>query len=276
MRIAVIGATGFLGSNILKMLSKKFSIVATYTNKSKINKKLNKNVTWKYLNIYEKSDFYKHLNQPDIVIHLAWSNLPNYHFKSHLNKELPKQKKFILNLIRAGLKNIFIAGTCFEYGKKSGKLTENKVENPNNNYAKAKLLLKKYVFSIREKFDFNLTWGRIFYVYGEHNSRPTLFNQILDSYNKNFYLSIRGNLVRDYLYIDEISKIIVALSLKKKNFGLVNICSGKKISLKKLTKNICRLKKIKPNIKYITKNTKSFEPNVFWGCNKKLKKCLAA
>jgi len=274
MKIAVIGGTGFLGSNILKFIPKNYLITATYTNKKKINKKLSKKIIWKYLDIHKKKNFFKYLNKPDIVIHLSWSKLPNYNLKFHLTKELTKQKKFILDLIKGGLKNIFIAGTCFEYGKKNGKITENASEYPLSNYALAKFLLKKYVFLLRKKFNFNLIWGRIFYVYGKHNSRLTLYNQILDSSKKNLEITINGKLVRDYLHVNRISKIIVDLSLKRKNFGLVNISSGKGVSLKKLVNNICKVEKIKPNIKYVKIHRNSFESNKFWGCNKKLKKCL--
>jgi dTDP-6-deoxy-L-talose 4-dehydrogenase (NAD+) len=275
MKIAVIGGTGFLGSNILKFIPKNYLITATYTNKKKINKKLSKKIIWKYLDIYKKKNFFKYLNKPDIVIHLSWSKLPNYNLKFHLTKELIKQKKFILDLIKGGLKNIFIAGTCFEYGKKNGKITENASEYPLSNYALAKFLLKKYVFLLSKKFNFNLIWGRIFYVYGKHNSRLTLYNQILDSSKRNLEITINGKLVRDYLHVNRISKIIVDLSLKRKNFGLVNISSGKGVSLKKLVNNICKTEKIKPNIKYVKIHRNNFESNIFWGCNKKLKKCLA-
>jgi nucleoside-diphosphate-sugar epimerase len=275
MKIAVIGGTGFLGSNILKFIPKNYLITATYTNKKKINKKLSKKIIWKYLDIYKKKNFFKYLNKPDIVIHLSWSKLPNYNLKFHLTKELIKQKKFILDLIKGGLKNIFIAGTCFEYGKKNGKITENASEYPLSNYALAKFLLKKYVFLLSKKFNFNLIWGRIFYVYGKHNSRLTLYNQILDSSKRNLEIKINGKLVRDYLHVNRISKIIVDLSLKRKNFGLVNISSGKGVSLKKLVNSICKTEKIKPNIKYVKIHRNNFESNIFWGCNKKLKKCLA-
>ena len=277
MRIAVIGATGFLGSNIIKYLPKKHKIIATYNNKSKIDKKyLNKkNIKWKFLDIYKKKNFFKYLKRPDVVIHLAWSNLPNYHLNFHIKKELPKQKKFILNLVSNGLKNIFIAGTCFEYGYQNGKLNENKCELPNNKYSKAKCILKKYVFFLKNKYEFNLTWGRIFYVYGKHNSRNTLYNQVIESSKKNREkIKVSGNKIRDYLHINQISKIITSLTLKKNNFGLVNICSGKGISLKRLIKNICKLENIKPNVKYIKEIKKSIEPEKFWGCNKKLKNCL--
>jgi len=275
MKIAVIGATGFLGSNIIKHFSKKIQIVATY--KNKIPKKFikTKNVKWKFLDIYEKKNFYKYLGSPDIVIHLAWSNLPNYGLKFHLNKELPKQKKFIHNLVSGGLKNIFIAGTCFEYGNQNGKLDETMMEKPNNNFALAKCKLKNYTFSLIKKFNFNLIWGRIFYIYGKHNSRNTLYNQILESSKKNREeINVSGGLIRDYLHMDDISKIIVRLSLNKKNHGLVNICSGRGTSLKTLIKNICKKENIKSNVRFIKKKINKYEPNQFWGCNKKLIKCL--
>jgi len=276
MKIAVIGATGFLGSNIIKFLSKKYKIIATYNNKNKIIRKYHniRNIKWKFLDIYKKKKFFKYLEHPDIVIHLAWSNLPNYKRKYHIKKELPKQKKFIFSLINNGLKNIFIAGTCFEYGLQNGKLNENIKEKPNNNYSLAKYLLKKYIFSLKKKYNFNLTWGRIFYVYGKHNSRHTLFNQLLYSSKKNIKLNVNGNLIRDYLHIDQVSKIIVNLCIQRRDFGVLNICSGKGVSLKKLIKNICKKNKLKLNINYKIKIKNSLEPNKFWGCNKKLKNCL--
>jgi len=277
MKIAIIGATGFLGSHIMKYVPKKYKIVATYKDKKKINKKnLNaKQIEWKLLDIYKKKNFYKYLNSPDIVVHLAWSNLPNYHLDFHLKKELPMQKRFVLNLVSNGLKNIFIAGTCFEYGNQGGKLNENIKEIPNNKYSKAKCKLKNYVFLLKKKYQFNLTWGRIFYIYGKHNSRPTLYNQVLKSSKKNnSKITVFGNILRDYLHINVISKIIIFLILARKDFGLINICSGKGISLKTLIKRISKLENIVPNVKYIKNISQSKEPNKFWGCNMKLKYSL--
>ena len=135
MKIALIGATGFLGSNMIKLIPTKYKILATYVNKDKKRLK-KKNIKWKFLDIHKRKNFFSYLEKPDIVIHLGWSNLPNYKLKSHLQKELPSQKKFIYDLVSRGLKNIFIAGTCFEYGNQAGKLSEKNLEKPNNYYSK--------------------------------------------------------------------------------------------------------------------------------------------
>ena len=122
-----------------------------------------KNIKWKFLDIHKRKNFFSYLEKPDIVIHLGWSNLPNYKLKSHLQKELPSQKKFIYDLVSRGLKNIFIAGTCFEYGNQAGKLSEKNLEKPNN-YSKS-CKLKDYVVKLSAKFDFKYTWGRILYLW---------------------------------------------------------------------------------------------------------------
>ena len=70
------------------------------------------------------------------------------------------------------------------------------------------------------------------------------------------------------------SKIIINLALKNKNFGIINICSGKGISLKNLVKKICKIENISVKINFINNNKKNSEPIKFWGCNKKLKLCL--
>ncbi len=271
MKIAVIGATGFIGSEVVKILlkNKKINIIGTY-NKSIISKK--NRIIYRKLDIYKrKNNFYKYLDYPEVVINLSWSGLPNYNSNHHIKKELKAQKYFIKNLIKNGLKNIFISGTCYEYGKKDGELNEKMKINPKRPYALAKNYLRKYVISLKKKYKFNLIWGRIFYVYGKIKSRKTLYSSIVDSYKKQKKLEIQGELVRDYLSVQELSRYIVELSLKRKNIEIINICSGKGISLKKIVKKISNIEKIKPIIKLIKNFNNPYESEKYWGSNKKIR-----
>ena len=138
IRIAIVGSTSFIGQKFLSYINKKkFIVVATYRTKKNINKKYN--FKWKKLDINKKKkDYFKYLENPDIVINLSWPDIPNYQLKKHLLTS-STQQRFVQNLIKNGLKNIIILGSCYEYGKISGKIDEKKPEKPTIAYAKAKL-----------------------------------------------------------------------------------------------------------------------------------------
>ena len=272
MNILLTGATGFIGNKVLETLSKKkIKIYATYTTQ-KPRFLINKNIKWIKFDIYKLNSLKIKLQYVDLVIHLSWPYLPNYNTKKHLNPNLNAQKKFIKKLINSGVKNFFIAGTCYEYGKKNGRLLEGTKKNPNNPYALSKDLLRKYLHRLNKKKLINIVWGRIFYIYGFNSRRDTLYNLVTKSKRiKN--ISVASNFYRDYLNIDVLAKIIVILSLQKKNFGEVNLCSGFSISLKKLTNYFCKVNKISNNINYEKKINK-LEADNFCGNNKKLIKIL--
>jgi len=272
LNIAVIGASGFIGLEVVKILSKnkKINIIGTY-NKCRIFSK--KKIIYKKLDIYKKKkNFYKYLGYPEIVINLCWSGLSNYKSEHHIEEELNAQKFFVKNLVSNGLKNIFISGTCYEYGKKKGELNEKMTANPKSSYSMAKNYLRKYVFSLKKIYKFNLIWGRIFYVYGKIRTRTTLYSKILDSFKKKKIFEVQGKLVRDYLNVHELSEYIVKLSLKKRDIGIINICSGRGISVRKIVRKISNIEKVKPVIKYVDNNLHNpYESEKYWGSNKKLK-----
>ena len=173
-KIAIIGGTSFIGTKLIFLIPKnKFKIIATYNNKKNIVK--NKKITWKKLNLNKKKkNYFKYLNSPDIVVNLAWPDIPQYLLKRHL-KTFILQKRLNYNLVNNGLKNLIILGTCYEYGKISGKLNEGIKPKPIIPYAKAKFELFKSIIKLKKKKSFKLSWLRPFFVYGNNKKRKTLF-----------------------------------------------------------------------------------------------------
>ena len=274
MKIAIIGASGFVGYNILNEIkkNKKFTIIATY-NKKKINNK-NKNIIFKKLDFQKKKiNIFKYLEEPDIVINSSWRGIPNYESEENF-KTLKYQKILCKNLIQNGLKHLMVLGTCFEYNYKNGLLSERTKMKPLTKYGLAKVQLLEYLKEIKKKYNFKLSWLRLFYMYGHNPNRDTLYS-LLKKFenNKISKLSISGDLERDYLHIKEIAKYIERLVLKNMDLGVINICSGKPISLKKLSKQIINKKKFE-KLNFVKYQKNSYEPKKFWGCNKKLNKVL--
>ena len=274
MKIAIIGATSFVGQNLMaQLLRKKINIIATYKSNKEI-KKTHK-VTWKKVDIEQnKKNYFKYLGSPDVVLNLAWPDIPNYRLKKHF-KTFSYQKKLNYNLIKNGLKNLIILGTCYEYGKIQGKISENIKEKPVIPYAISKLKLLRCILELKKKNPFKFAWLRPFFVYGKNKKRSTLYTLIkeLDK-NKISRLKICGSLVRDFISINFLCLIIIKIIILNKDLGILNVCSGKGTSVKNFIKKNLKNKKNLKKIDMNGKNPNNFEPNFFWGDNSKFKKII--
>ena len=276
IKIAIIGGSSFIGQNLIRYLfkQKNIKIVATYTNNLQIIKKFNK-VLWKKLDIKKnKKNYFKFLKSPDILINCAWPDIPNYNSKNHY-KTFHHQKNLNYNLIQNGLKNLIFLGTCYEYGKKNGCLKETDQTKPSVPYAISKKKLLKSILLLKKKNNFKLTWLRPFFVFGNNKKRKTLFSILkknkIDELSK---LSLNGNLKRDFVSVNFLSRVILKILKLDKDIGILNVCTGQSITIKSFILNNLKNKENIKLIKMNGKNSNNFEPKSFWGDNTKLKKII--
>lgn len=233
MKIGIIGATGFIGSN----LKKNFSYLDKTKDKIYSFSSFKKTST-KWVNrVCEEIKYYK----PDIIINCA------------ADQNLYDDKKAIINLINSNItanslflnqaiknnnfKGYICFGTKWEFDK-NGKFS------PLNLYAATKHandLLLKY-FSIKNNFA--AVSLKIFDIYGNDNKNKTILNLLLKSYKKNRLLKISpGNQYLDYVHVNELYELIKMICndiLKKKltGFETFTVSSKKPIKLKSLIKKL--------------------------------------
>jgi nucleoside-diphosphate-sugar epimerase len=277
MRVLVTGATGFIGNYIIQeLLQKNISIIATSSNEAIAkSKSWYSKVIYLPLNLSKINDtenYYNYFKQPDIVIHLAWSGLPNYKSDFHLTENLPIQIKFLDNLINNGLKDLTVCGTCFEYGMQEGALDETMECTPTNAYGIAKNELRK---SLQEK-KIDLKWVRLFYMYGKGQNPNSLFTQLENAIanDDQIFNMSGGQQTRDFLAIENVAKYIVAIALQNNVLGIINCSSGNPITVKQFVENYLKQKNkiMQLNLGYFPYS--DFEPMNFWGVNKKLQKII--
>ena len=277
MRVALTGASGFVGRHVLAELIKQQIEVVAITRKAATLKGLNKSCQIVEMDIGRSvPDCLEQVGYPDVWIHLAWDGLPNYNSLHHFEEELPAHYRFLNSLVRSGLKSLVVTGTCFEYGMQSGPLNEGLETRPTNSYGFAKDALRRQLEYLRQDQPFALTWARLFYLYGAGQSENSLFPQLkraVEGGDKVFNMS-GGEQLRDYLPIFKMAKCLVFLATKRPDTGIVNICSGKPISVRKLVEGWIKDNDwpIKPNLNYYP--YPDYEPMAFWGDRHKLDSCM--
>jgi dTDP-6-deoxy-L-talose 4-dehydrogenase (NAD+) len=268
MRIGLTGATGFIGRHVLtELMLHDVEVVALTRYASKISH-LNK-VQVIQADLNSDADFYYLMGAPDALIHLAWDGLPNYKSLHHFEAELPRQYKFIKHMVESGLSSLFVTGTCFEYGMQSGALSAEMKTEPANPYGYAKDALRKQLELLKNNIRFNLTWGRLFYMYGEGQAENSLYPNLKQAVlrgDKVFHMS-GGQQLRDYLPIETVAERIVRMALEQRDIGVTNICSGKPISVGDLVQQWIRENgwDIDLNLGYYPYS--DYEPMSFWGSN---------
>jgi nucleoside-diphosphate-sugar epimerase len=277
MKVLVTGATGFIGNYVInELLKNDIDVIATSTNTNKAqNFDWFNNVTYLPFNLKEFNtsvNYFEYFDSPDILFHLAWEGLPNYKDSFHIEENLPRHFNFLKNLIKNGLKDITITGTCFEYGMKEGCLSEYMNCEPNNAYAIAKNELRLQIEKLKLNYDFSFKWIRLFYMYGKGQSQNSLISQ-LDSAIANSELVFNmsgGEQVRDFLPVEKVSEIIVKVAMQNVVVGVINCCSGKEITLKDFVINYLKEnnKDIKLNLGFYPYT--DYEPMRFLGNVNKL------
>jgi len=279
LRILVTGATGFIGQHLIKELLKTGNTIIA-TSKEEMNEIPHR---WANEVTYIKNDFnnqcdnyYEFFQKPDKLIHLAWEGLPNYMELFHFEKNVFSSYSFIKNLVTNGLKDVTVLGTCLEYGIRDGMLSELMHSDPSNPYALAKDTLRKFIEELSRCYSFNFKWIRLFYLYGKGQSRNSILEQLKKALmNGDVVFNMSGGeQLRDYLPVEKAAEYISKISMQTEINGIINCCSNKPISVRRLVENylIENGKTIKLNLGYYP--YPEYEPMAFWGDDSKLQKII--
>lgn len=270
MHIVLTGANGFIGRNVLNiLLKKKHKVTILIRDRGKLKKFCHKNLKVILSNIYEDKKIINKIPKADILIHLAWQNLTDFNNKIHITKNVNSNYFFIKKCISKGIKNILVTGTCLEYGLREGCLGEKMFSRPNTYYGKSKYKLYSKLNKIN---NINLKWLRLFYIYGEGDSKNNLYTQLINSIKqkKTFKMS-KGDQLRDFIEVKSLSNLIHKISQSKMN-GIFNCCSGKPVSVLNFVKSIIKKRQSKIKIDNSVYDYPYYEPKNFWGSTKKIKK----
>ena len=281
MKVLVTGATGFVGRHVVQALLARGCEVRAVARNAETAADLSwinavefiaADIHAPTLNIQALTD------GVDALVHLAWPGLPNYQALFHFEHNLMADYRFIKSAVEAGVSQVLVTGTCFEYGLQSGPLSEQTAAQPSNPYGLAKNTLRVFLQNLQQAQPFTLQWARLFYLHGEGqnpNSLLAALDRAIDAGDDSFNMSA-GEQLRDYLAIETAAGYLAAILQQREFDGVINCASGQPISVRALVEQRLQARgsSIRLNLGHYPYPT--HEPMAFWGVTDRLQQLLGA
>ena len=264
INVLVTGASGFIGTNLIKkLIKKKYKIIATiHKKKPKISFK---DITYKKVDLTNSNDCFKVTKDIDYVIMCAANSSgakviaenPLAHFSPNIIMNT--------NMLEASYKNevkkfVFISSSTVY------PLTNYPVKEKD---AKFKFFEKYHIVGWMKRFSevmcdiykdkitkpmetLIIRPGNLYGVFDKFNREeskviPALIRRVIEKQNP---IEVWGNGkdLKDFLYIDDFIDALIKVSFNNNDTGTVNIASGKSISIKTILKKILKIEKLKSKV----------------------------
>jgi nucleoside-diphosphate-sugar epimerase len=248
MRIAVTGATGFIGHYVIRSLVKQGYEVLSIGRSAPEDNYL---VTFIQLDLLKEYDHawiseYK----PSHLLHLAWYAEHGKFWTSSLNLNwCDATVRLIDSFCSHGGERAVVAGSCAEYDWSFGYCKEeNTPSNPKALYGITKDSARRMSSEICRLNNVSFAWGRIFFPFGlgENSNRliPSITQALLG--NRPLF-SISTQHWRDILPVEIVADALIFL-LTQKQSGIFNVCSGKPTQLCEIIRHVALSIDVDPQI----------------------------
>lgn len=265
MKILLLGAAGFIGTNLTIELAKNNENEITLVDKSKGYFRPIMNRNFHNVHIVE-SDFSEGMNfdsileGQEIVYHLVSTTVPttsNQHIPQELIANVIFSSELFEACVRCGVKKvIFISSGGTVYGKESDcPLKEKTPTNPISSYGVQKITIEKLLYLYRYMYGLDYRIIRLANPYGPYQ-RP---NGVLGAVTTFTYKALKGDeitvygdgsVVRDYIYIADAIRGIMKIVEGDNKHRTFNLGCGYGTSIKKVLETIESALKIKVKVSY--------------------------
>lgn len=279
MKVLVTGATGFVGRHLVAQLLARGDDVRAVARKAQTAQGMPwiNDVEFVSADIHAADlDVGALTDGIDALAHLAWPGLPNYRALFHFEHNLMADYRFIKSAVEAGVKQVLVTGTCFEYGMQSGPLSESTEPRPSNPYGLAKHTLHLFLQNLQQEHPFTLQWARLFYLHGEGqnpNSLLAALDRAIDAGEQSFDMSA-GEQLRDFLSIETAAGYLAAIVHQRDFDGVINCASGQPVSVRTLVEQRLRERGATLNLNLGHYPYPSHEPMAFWAVTERLQQLL--
>ncbi len=263
LKILIIGGTGFIGSQLVNELHKKGHQIRVLSRNG-----TRKNVHYKQVeyikgSVEDKQIISSVINDIDYVYYFATTTNPKQSEEdliTDLSSNLIPIVNVLYQCVNKGIKKfIFCSSGGTVYGNQNKiPINEKSLCNPISSYGLVKLSIENYIKYFNHKYNLNYEILRLSNPYGANQLTdgtfgiiPTYINAILSDKLISVYGD--GEIVRDYIYIDDFITLNLKLLTTKTKNNIINVGTGIGTSIKQLIHKIETISGKKANVQYLPK-----------------------
>ena len=128
----------------------------------------------------DHAGLYAKSGSPDVMIHMAWQDGFTHNADSHITN-LSSHYRFVMSMIKQGLKQLVVMGSMHEVGYFEGEIKDDSPTNPMSLYGVAKNALRRALTLKLKDSDVVLQWVRAFYILGDDARNASVFTRIIEA-----------------------------------------------------------------------------------------------
>ncbi len=250
MNYLITGAAGFLGSALANQLAREGHLVRGIDDLSTGERdRLHLDVHFTRGDVSDRPKMWTLLQDVDCVYHLAARvSVPeSVLYPREYNTVNVGGTVSLMEAMRdVGVRRVVFISSGAVYGEQEDQpLMESSTPDPESPYAVSKLAAEYYVQTIGKLWGIETVCLRVFNAYGPGQRLPASHPPVIPNFlrqathNGTIVIHGDGNQTRDYIYLDDVVRAMVASSTAPDiNGRVINIGSGVETSLRSLVKSI--------------------------------------
>jgi nucleoside-diphosphate-sugar epimerase len=229
MKILITGATGFIGSHVVRALLLEGHEIVAISRPISDRRRIRDvehalRIVDGDVNDGETARRIAEATKPEICVHLAWFAVPGKYSQAVENLDyVQATARLAWNVARCGCRRFVGIGSCAEYDMDQGYLSESTPIRPRSLYAAAKAGTQMLLEQIGTLTGMATVWVRLFYQYGPYEADQRLVPAVIQSLLRGQVAkTTRGEQIRDFLHVEDVASAIAAITFSELT-GVVNV-----------------------------------------------------